>query len=185
MRTAQSLRVLFLASLIAGATAWLLAACTDETAATPAGGDGGGGGADGSSSRKDGGVRPDDDADSGEPTNADAGDAAKDAKPGKDASGPGEAGTECFFNHDCQSALRCDCDEDFNCSCQPGVRGTGQNGIDTCDSGNECASSLCVEGPAGSGFICSDECSSPSDCTGKLPRCLSAGGVSFCARDPG
>ena len=108
-----------------------------------------------------------------------------DAKPGKDANGPGEAGAECGFNRDCQAALRCECDESTGCACKVGARGTGQNGIDACDSGNQCASSLCVEGPTNGESICSDECTDDNDCGGKLPKCISAFGIPapFCARE--
>lgn len=118
----------------------------------------------------------------------DARDASKDARivdatPGKDANGPGEAGTECSFNRECQAALRCDCDG--FCACQPGVRGTGRNGVDTCDSGNQCASSVCVEQNGGV-FLCSDECVDEDDCEPGLPLCVPTVGFDnpICVRQP-
>lgn len=110
----------------------------------------------------------------------DAGDASAESDGSSDAGaadasldvvdGPGEAGAPCTFNRDCQIALRCECDLDAGCACSPGPRGTGQNGIDRCDSGNECASSVCVEGPAGV-YYCSGECVTAADCRGALPVC--------------
>ena len=58
----------------------------------------------------------------------------------KDAGGAGKD-TECFFNADCQKALRCECDDTTGCSCQPGTRGTGAAGA-PCANGNDCASSI-------------------------------------------
>jgi hypothetical protein len=112
-------------------------------------------------------------------------DAAADAKPLRDANGPGEAGDDCVFNYDCQLALRCECDG--TCTCEPGARGTGKNGIDACDAGEQCASSLCVEGPGDSGVhYCSDECASNGDCTGMLPKCTNISFIGkICVRDGG
>lgn len=112
-----------------------------------------------------------------------AGDAsAGDAAAGADASdaqtedagivdGPGKVGAECSFNRECMAALRCECSETSGCACKPGARGTGRNGIDPCDAGEACRSSLCIEGPPGMGSFCSDECKTEADCTGKLPVC--------------
>ena len=113
-------------------------------------------------------------------------DAKADAKAVRDANGPGEAGDDCVFNYDCQLALRCECDQGV-CTCEPGARGTGKNGIDACDGGEQCASSLCVEGPGDGGvFYCSDECESNADCTGPLPRCKSVSFIGqICVRDGG
>jgi len=125
------------------------------------------------------------DATSDAPKNNDAAlDAGRDAdaKAGKDANGPGEAGAECSFNKDCQSALRCECDG--TCACKLGSRGTGENGIDACDSGNDCLSAVCLEGPGGA-YLCSDECVNASDCPTKLPKCLDVAFVGrICVRQP-
>ncbi len=115
-------------------------------------------------------------------SSADAGveDAALDA-----VDGPGEAGASCTFNRDCQLALRCQCDLDAGCACAPGPRGTGQSGVDRCDSGNDCASSVCVEGPAGV-YYCSGECVTSADCTGALPLCSDIALVGrICVRQAG
>jgi len=113
-------------------------------------------------------------------------DAGADVKTAKDANGPGEAGADCSFNRDCQSALRCECDGMTGCACKPGTRGTGQNGVDACDSGNQCASAVCLEGPPDSGFFCTDECTSPADCpTTTLPQCTNVAFVGqVCTRKP-
>lgn len=157
-------RLLFFFSVAASGTGALVSACTDETANTPAAD--GDASADGARPARDSGGSGEDDDGSVDP-NKDAG--ATDARSGKDANGPGEAGAECNFNRDCQAALRCEC-ENGSCSCQPGARGTGKSGVDACTSGNDCESSVCVEGPSGS--FCSDECTTNADCTGKLPVCL-------------
>lgn len=83
--------------------------------------------------------------------------------------GDGVLGDVCSFNADCGESLRCACDGD--CSCQPGVRGTGRLG-EPCESGDDCASSVCVEGPdTAADFLCSDACDDDDDCTGDLPVC--------------
>lgn len=172
-------RLVFFLAALAAATTSLVSACTDETTVDPDPGDAS---TDGRSGDAGGSTGTDEDASGTADATKDAG---KDARPKKDANGPGEAGIECSFNHDCQLALRCECDEKTGCSCQPGARGTGQNGIDTCDSGNQCASSLCVEGPNPDESICSDECTDPSDCTGKLPKCIPVAFVgTICVREP-
>ncbi len=113
-------------------------------------------------------------------TDAGALDAALDA-----VGGPGEAGASCNFNRDCQLALRCECDLDAGCACAPGPRGTGQSGIDQCKSGDDCASSLCVEGPGGV-YYCSGECVTSADCTGALPLCSDIAFVGrICVRQAG
>lgn len=107
----------------------------------------------------------------GQDASNDAGlDAPRDANT-RDANGPGMANAVCSFNWDCQSALRCECDEATGCACKPGARGAGRNGIDPCTSSNACASAVCVEGPPDSGSFCSDECGTSADCVGKLPQC--------------
>jgi hypothetical protein len=81
-------------------------------------------------------------------------------------------GAECTFNRDCVAEARCACDVHTGCACELGPRGTGKNGVDPCTDGNDCASSLCVEGPGGVSY-CSDECVDQGDCTGMLPVCSS------------
>lgn len=156
-----------LAALAAvGMAAAIVVACSkDETTATPAADAGG----DSDSSRSsDGAPQADDGA-----SLPDSGDAATPPVDAAIVDGPGEAGAECSFNRECNAALRCECDEATGCACQAGTRGTGKNGIDGCDSGNACASAVCVEGPADSGYFCSDECATSNDCKGKLPSCAS------------
>lgn len=107
-------------------------------------------------------------------TDAGGGTDSSDAASGDDAAivdGPGKEGAECSFNRECMAALRCECTEASGCACKPGVRGTGRNGIDACDAGEACRSSLCIEGPPGMGSFCSDECKTEAECTGKLPVC--------------
>jgi hypothetical protein len=107
--------------------------------------------------------------------------------PTRDANGPGKAGDDCVFNDDCQLVLRCGACDAGTCVCENGARGTGRNGIDRCDAGEQCTSALCVEGPGDSGVsYCSDECASSDDCTGVLPTCVSVPFFGdFCARDGG
>ena len=142
-------------------------ACSEDSTSTAAPG------ADASPDRRtgnDGGIQEEDDAATGDDGST-GGDAGKDAKAARDANGPGEAGTECIFNHDCQLALRCGaCDAGY-CFCEPGVRGTGKNGVDTCDAGEHCESALCVESD-GDDYYCSGECDTNGDCKTALPRCL-------------
>lgn len=94
----------------------------------------------------------------------------------------GAGAMACFLNSECAATERCDCVAEGECFCMTGTRGTGVNGVDACESGNDCASGLCVEGPtsAPSPMYCSDDCSGDSDCTGMLPRCLN--GLGICAR---
>ena len=147
--------------LIAGAAAAFaigdLAACASSTTTSTS--DAGAGDLDASTSN-DAGIRND------AATSNDAADGAS-----TDVDGPGAQGATCAFNHDCHLALRCECDETNGCACKTGARGTGKNGIDPCSSGNDCASSVCVEGPPDSGSFCSDECKTSGDCTGVLPLC--------------
>lgn len=111
-------------------------------------------------------------------------DAPRDANH-RDANGPGAVDALCSFNWDCQSALRCECDEATGCACKSGARGTGRNGIDPCTSSNTCTSAVCVEGPPDSGSFCSDECATSADCVGKLPLCQTVSFVGrICIRTP-
>lgn len=181
MSRSRSLRI---ASLVAfgsiAVIASVLAACADDgstpvddsDASLPPRGDGS---ADGTTTAPDAGADAAGDA---------SADAPRDASV-RDGNGPGEAGAVCSFNYDCQSALRCECDETTGCECKAGVRGTGQNGVDPCVDGNGCVSAVCVEGPPDSGFFCSDECDSSADCTGKLPVCSTIAFVGrICIRQP-
>lgn len=156
-----------------------LAACSDDTTSVAGGAPEAGadaGRSDGSADR--------DGAAAADASGAGADAATRDATT-RDANGPGEAGAECSFNRDCQLALRCECDELAGCACNPGVRGTGRNGLDPCVDGNACASALCVEGPPDSGSFCSDECVTKDDCGGKLPLCADIAFVGrVCIRTP-
>jgi hypothetical protein len=97
--------------------------------------------------------------------------------------GPG-SGSPCTFNVDCPAAERCECDEATGCACHPGTRGTGVNGVDTCVTGNDCETALCVEGNGGP-FYCSGECSSSAQCASHLPVCSSIAFVGrVCIRSP-
>lgn len=179
------MRLRLVSALLLGcaSVAAIVVACSDQSTERPAStGD--------ASTTRDGDVT-DEDSGEGEEGDATPGtdggvqDAKADAKAVRDANGPGEAGDDCVFNHDCQLALRCECNG--SCACQPGARGTGQNGIDTCDAGEQCASSLCVEGPGDGGvYYCSDECGSNADCTGMLPKCTSVSFIGkICVRNGG
>lgn len=105
-------------------------------------------------------------------------DAAPDVPP-RDAGPP----AACSFNRDCPADQRCAC-ANGDCACAVGARGAGRPG-DPCASGDDCASSVCLDGPAGT--LCSDACESPRDCPPTLPRCISVGGLgsAICVRDPG
>lgn len=157
-------RILVLCSALA-----LLTACGDDDGGTPDSG------AVDSGAAVDAGTT---DVDAG-PTDVDAGSTETDAGPTDVDAGPA---IECFVNDDCPADQRCECSEEDGCFCAIGVRGTGRNGIDTCATGNDCASSICVEGPSsGTAYYCSDVCETNDDCTGMLPRCIS--GVGICARE--
>lgn len=124
------------------------------------------------------GARPDAALDAG----AEETDSASDAAVLDSSYGPGEAGAACSFNRECQAALRCECDG--TCECRPGARGMGRSGLDACDSGNACSSSVCLEGPDG-GLLCSGECMTAADCSPKLPRCEDISFVGqICVREP-
>ncbi|MBS2016768.1 MAG: hypothetical protein JST00_28040 [Deltaproteobacteria bacterium] len=183
VRSRAHVRLLLVSTLgLAALGSALVAACSDSGGTTP-GTDGGGGGTDGTTPGEDGSTPG---TDGGTDSATDGGaDAGKDVTT-RDANGPGEAGADCTFNYDCQLALRCECDEATGCACAPGARGTGRNGVDTCDSGNQCVSSVCVEGPGDGGtFYCSDECKDDTECTGKLPLCTNVAFVGkICIRTP-
>jgi hypothetical protein len=111
-------------------------------------------------------------------------DADGDSDGDSDADGGGCEELECTFNRDCPETHRCECDEETGCFCCVGERGTGRNGIDPCDDGNDCASSLCVEGNGGI-YYCSDECEDNDGCGPNLPACTYIAFVGqICVRDP-
>lgn len=111
-------------------------------------------------------------------------DAAPDVAPDLVDVAAREGGGACSFNRDCPADERCACSESDGCHCTVGARGTGRAGVDTCASGDDCESALCVEA-SGSVSRCSAPCASPADCPAALPRCLTVPTVgSFCARDP-
>lgn len=88
----------------------------------------------------------------------------------------------CSFNYDCPADQRCECSEADGCACADGERGTGQNGIDTCETGEDCVSALCVEGLDAS--YCSDTCETEADCEEALPVCMNVAFVGrICVRD--
>lgn len=90
----------------------------------------------------------------------------------------------CSFNKDCPAQERCECTEEDGCFCKVGTRGKGQNGVDTCTDGNDCASAVCVEGSGGT-FYCSGECQSDTDCQPALPQCTTVAFVGrICIRKP-
>ncbi len=182
MRPAARIRFFLSASLSVGTALAIFAACTDQTVDRPTPG------GDISAPQRDAGKgtpgeqEETEDAEPSEPGT----DAGKDAKPTGRVDGPGEVGAACEFNRDCKAALRCECDLSKGCACATGARGTGKNGVDTCDGGNQCSSSLCIDGPVAGEMVCSDECKDAGDCTGKLPRCLAVAGFSemICVRNP-
>ena len=93
------------------------------------------------------------------------------------------SGAACTFNDDCPASERCECDEATGCACATGPRGTGQSGVDTCESGNDCETSLCLEGP-GDVLTCSGPCGGPEDCGGTLPVCAAIFGLGdVCIRE--
>ncbi|MCB9599952.1 MAG: hypothetical protein H6721_24680 [Sandaracinus sp.] len=122
-----------------------------------------------------------DPVDAGEPE-ADAG-----SDVGSEDAGPLDAGPPiaCAFNRECPDTMFCDSDDcDEGCFCKPGARGTGALG-DDCTSGNQCASSICLEGP-GDALMCSIECTNAEDCSDPLPNCTDVAFVgSICVRAPG
>jgi len=171
------------AALVASGLFVLVAACTDTASS--------------STSSSSGGIEQAGDA---QVVGADVGfipedppvetqDAGKDAAvlkdSGTDAPSTGDAGSlaPCTFNRECPSTERCEC-ENGDCACRAGTRGTGQSGVTPCATGNDCASSLCVEGQGGT-FYCSGECDSAADCKSKLPVCSSIAFIGkICVRQP-
>lgn len=89
----------------------------------------------------------------------------------------------CTFNSDCPCDERCDCDEAAGCQCLTGPRGTGRSGLDVCVTGNDCESSLCVEG--WSDYYCSGPCDTSADCGPRLPVCSNVAFIGrICIRNP-
>ncbi|HEY3356732.1 MAG TPA: hypothetical protein VGQ83_26005 [Polyangia bacterium] len=142
---------------------------------------------------------------SGIPTrdDADAALASADAAPATDGPADAAAATDgpadttfatgdasnaaCTFNADCPAAERCECSEALGCFCHLGARGTGVSGVDPCTDGNDCATSLCVEGNGA--FYCSGPCTCagacPAECGPQLPVCASIAFVGqICIRSP-
>lgn len=105
-------------------------------------------------------------------------DVASDAPDGAGSHAP------CAFNRECPAAERCACDETAGCACELGPRGDGVRGVDACASGDDCASSVCLEGPGGA-YVCSGECEGDGDCGGALPICSDVALVGkICVRAP-
>ena len=167
MRAAGSWSVYGCAALLALSTLFAAASCANDDTGGASGGEAG--------APPEGGSPGRDAADAGAP-------------PGSDASvvdGSGKQGAECSFNRECMAALRCECTVASGCACKPGPRGTGRNGLDPCDAGEACQSSVCVEGPTGTGSFCTGECKTEADCTGKLPVCADNALVGrICIRKP-
>jgi len=97
----------------------------------------------------------------------------------RDANGAGVLDAICSFNWDCQTTLRCECDETTGCACKPGARGTGRNGIDPVHQQQRVRERGVRRGPARLGIVCSDECGTSADCVDKLPLCQT---ISFVGR---
>lgn len=90
----------------------------------------------------------------------------------------------CTFNRECPAHERCEC-ADGDCACRIGARGEGRSGVDACQDGNDCESSLCVEDAEGT-FTCSGECEDEGDCGPRLPVCADIAFLGrVCVRDPG
>jgi hypothetical protein len=94
----------------------------------------------------------------------------------------GAIGQECVLtgNYGCDPALRCECEggDELDCTCQVGVRGTGEYN-EACDDSNDCVSGFCVSGPtvdgAASQFYCSKFCEEQDDCSAEpLSQCDTA-----------
>lgn len=155
-----------------------LAACGDDTAPTDSGTP------TDTGTATDSGTGGDSSAPTDSSTPTDSGTAGDSSAP-TDSGTDAMAGGACAFNSDCIAAERCECSEEDGCACTPGDRGEGVNGVTECTDGNDCASSVCVEGPDSTTFYCSGECADDDDCTGMLPRCLDIAFVGMiCARIP-
>lgn len=182
MSRALARRVAALVCLASVAGAYVVACSSEEDDTV---GDAGSGHDDGSvdgSSTADGSAGADGASGDGASGDGGAGDAG--SHDGAVASGDAQTGEPCIFNRECIAADRCSCDEDSGaCTCQVGARGTGQNGVALCDSGDQCQSSLCAEGNGA--FYCTDECVNGSDCKPTLPLCEDIAFIGrICVRNP-
>jgi hypothetical protein len=123
-------------------------------------------------------------ADAGSPDAASPStDAGELADAGQQDAGPSSEAA-CSFNSDCPVRERCECTEADGCRCLIGERGTGVSGVDTCVDGNDCESSLCIEGNGGN-YYCSGPCATNADCGPTMPLCASISMVGrICIRDP-
>jgi hypothetical protein len=122
-------------------------------------------------------VPPDDD---GRRPSGDGGEGEGEGE-GEDVFGDGVVGDVCSFNADCGEGLRCACDG--TCACEVGARGTGRLNA-SCTTGNDCASSVCLEGPPPT-TLCTEACVDDGDCGGDLPICADIAFVGrVCIREP-
>jgi len=161
----------------------LLAAC----GTTASGGQGGGFVAD--SSPTDTASDATGDAATGADTDAAADTSAADTFADSSADAATDAASsmkKCTFNADCIAAERCECSETAGCFCKIGPRGTGKSGVDPCKDGQDCATSLCMEGPTyQTSYFCSGPCSTAQDCGPMLPICANIAFLGkVCIRDP-
>lgn len=93
---------------------------------------------------------------------------------------------ECTFNADCIASERCECSETAGCFCKIGPRGSGKSGVDPCKDGQDCETSLCMEGPTyQTSYFCSGPCATAQDCGPMLPICANIAFLGkVCIRDP-
>jgi hypothetical protein len=96
--------------------------------------------------------------------------APTDAPPGDRIVTGDASNAACTFNADCPDWERCECDETTGCFCRIGPRGTGACGVDPCVDGDDCVTSLCVEGNGGV-YYCSCPCTDNGSCGPQLPNC--------------
>jgi hypothetical protein len=106
---------------------------------------------------------------------ADGGGAGDGGWPDGGADGGQSSLAACTFNADCIAQERCECELSSGCACRLGARGTGLQGVDGCTDGNDCATSLCVEGHPDDTYFCSGPCAGDADCGPNLPRCIFIG----------
>jgi hypothetical protein len=169
-------RYLFGAAAVTTALLGLAVACSESSSSSSSSSGGAAPTPDAQGGVADAGFIPEDPP--GDPPDAGkdaAKDAAKDTGAPKDGSADSATNTDagslapCTFNRECPSTERCECNNG-DCACRVGARGTGQNGVTSCEAGNDCESSLCVEGQGGA-YYCSGECDAAADCKSKLPVC--------------
>ncbi len=93
---------------------------------------------------------------------------------------------DCTFNADCIASERCECSETAGCFCKIGPRGAGKSGVDPCKDGQDCQTSLCMEGPTyQTSYFCSGPCKTAQDCGPMLPICSNIAFLGkVCIRDP-